>query len=77
MTIRVGDREQKIFTLETKDAVEAIVQYVEAKTRTNISRTNNLTLNVDPDTKLLTLIVTYPSAVVEVTEPPHSNESFH
>ena len=76
MPILVGEREQKMFTLEAKDAIEAIVQYIEAETQERIPRTG-LTLNISPDNKSVTLVVSSPSPMIANQKPPTSGDKLH
>lgn len=78
MGIRTTEREQKIYTLDPPDAIEAIVQYIEAKTAERIPRNPDLILNFNNDDKLVSLIVTYPASSPAVEEKaPGSGGKLH
>ena len=74
MAIRRGEREQQVYTLDFADAVEALIQYIEAKTAQRVFRPADVVLNMDSERKTLSVVLSRPPVMEDVTPPPSKGE---
>jgi len=75
--IKKGSQEQAVYVLDFTSAVEALAQYIEAGIRERVPRHPGTVINLNPQTKEITLVVPVQHTEPTVAVPPNKKDAFH